>query len=139
DQKAKSAEWHAFVSPDHPDKVLLILNVDPLLEPSNGPNCFPYDPNVLYEMKIDNDHDGLADITFRFQFKSEIRIPGLFTGFAGGVPGVPPITALDGPGSEGLSERQSYTVTLVTRSGIVGLNKEQTLFSVPTNVGPRTL
>jgi hypothetical protein len=32
----------------------MILNVDPFLEPSNGSNYFPFDPNVLYEMKVDN-------------------------------------------------------------------------------------
>ena len=32
-----------------------VMNVDPFLEPSNGPNYFPFDPNVLYEIKVDND------------------------------------------------------------------------------------
>jgi len=139
DHKADITDWYAFVSPQHPDRVILILNVDPFLEPSNGPNYFPFDPNVLYEMKIDNDHDGKADITFQFRFKSEIRSPGLFQGFVGGLPGLPPITALDGPGSEGFSERQNYTVTMVTKSHDEQLNNGQTLFAVPTNVGPRTM
>src|SRR6202049_3458679 len=99
DHSADVTDWYAFVSYDHPDRVILILNVDPFLEPSNGPNYFPFDPNVLYEMKIDNDHDVLADITFQFQFTSQIQMPGLFTGFAGGVAGIPPINALTGPGS----------------------------------------
>ena len=139
DHKADITDWYAFVSPEHPDRVILILNVDPFLEPSNGPNYFPFDPNVLYEMKIDNDHDGLADITFQFRFKTEIRSPGVFTGFFGGLPGLPAITALDGPGSDGLSERQNYAVTVVTKSHVEQLNNGQTLFAVPTNVGPRTM
>jgi hypothetical protein len=139
DHKADITDWFAFVSPEHPDRVILILNVDPFLEPSNGPNYFPFDPNVLYEMKIDNDHDGIADITFQFQFQTEIRAPGVFTGFVGGLPGLAPITALDGPGSEGFSERQNYTVTMVTKSHDEQLNNGQTLFAVPTNVGPRTM
>jgi hypothetical protein len=40
-------DWYAFVSYDHPDRVTMILNVDPLLEPANGPNYLPFDPNVL--------------------------------------------------------------------------------------------
>ena len=139
DHKADITDWFAFVSPEHPDRVILILNVDPFLEPSNGPNYFPFDPNVLYEMKIDNDHDGIADVTFQFQFQSEIRSPGVFTGFVGGLLGIPPITALDGPGSEGLSERQAYTVRMVTKHSDQQLNNGQTLFAVPTNVGPRTM
>src|SRR5579863_1857462 len=102
DHKADITDWFAFVSPEHPDRVILILNVDPFLEPSNGPNYFPFDPNVLYEMKIDNTNDGVEDITFQFRFKTEIRSPGTFTGFVGNLAGIPPITALDGVGSEGL-------------------------------------
>ena len=102
DHSADVTDWYAFVSYDHPDRVTMILNVDPFLEPSNGPNYFPFDPNVLYEMKIDNNRDGMEDITFQFRFKTEIRLPDVFTGFVGGIAGIPPITALDGPGSEGL-------------------------------------
>jgi len=139
DQKADITDWYAFVSPDHPDHVVLILNVDPFLEPANGPNYFPFDPNVLYEMKIDNDHDGKEDVTFQFRFKTEIRLPGVFTGFVGNLAGIPPITALDGPGSTGLSLRQTYTVTMVTKNRTEEIGSSQTLFAVPSNVGPRTM
>ncbi len=105
DRTADITDWYAFVSYDHPDRVTMILNVDPFLEPSNGPNYFPFDPNVLYEMKVDNNQDGVEDITFQFRFSTQIRQPDLFTGFMGGIAGLPPITALDGPGSEGLNLR----------------------------------
>ena len=98
DRTADVTDWYAFVSYDHPDRVTMILNVDPFLEPSNGPNYFPFDPNVLYEMKVDNNQDGIEDVTFQFRFKTEIRQPGLFTGFVGGIAGIPPITSLYGPG-----------------------------------------
>jgi len=139
DHKADITDWFAFVSPERPDRVVMILNVDPFLEPSNGPNYFPFDPNVLYEMEVDNNHDGKPDITLQFRFKTEIRNPGLYTGFVGGLAGIPPITALDGTGSEGLSLRQSYSVTMVTKSGSRVLSDDQTLFAVPSNVGPRTM
>src|SRR3569833_218696 len=113
DRTADVTDWYAFVSYDHPDRVTMILNVDPFLEPSNGPNYFPFDPNVLYEMKVDNDRDGVEDITIQFRFKTEIRQPGVFTGFVGGLLGIPPITAHDGPGTEGHSLRQTYTVSMV--------------------------
>src|SRR5580700_7856853 len=111
DHKADITDWFAFVSPEHPDRVTLILNVEPFLEPANGPNYFPFDPNVLYEMKIDNNQDGVEDVTFQFRFTTEIRQPGLFTGFVGGIAGIPPITSLTGGGSKGLGLRQTYTVT----------------------------
>ncbi len=139
DQKADITDWFTFVSPEHPDRVIMILNVDPFLEPSNGPNYFPFDPGILYEMKVDNDHDGVEDITFQFRFKTEIRSPGVFTGFVGNLAGIPPITALDGAGSEGLNLRQTYTVTMVTKTLTEDLTNGQSLFAVPTNVGPRTM
>ena len=140
DQKADITDWYSFVDPAHPDRVVMVMNVDPFLEPSNGPNYFPFDPGILYEMKVDNNHDGIEDVTFQFRFKTEIRAPGVFTGLVGGIPGIPPITALDGAGSEGFNLRQSYTVTMVGRNGRkTNLNGGQTFFAVPTNVGPRTM
>ena len=139
DQKADITDWFTFVSPEHPDRVIMVLNVDPFLEPSNGPNYFPFDPGILYEMKVDNNHDGVEDITFQFRFNTEIRNPGLFTGFVGNLAGVGPITALDGPGSEGLNLRQNYSVTMVSKGQKIDLTIGQKLFAVPTNVGPRTM
>jgi Domain of unknown function (DUF4331) len=139
DQKADITDWFAFVSPEHPDRVILILNIDPFLEPSNGPNYFPFDPGILYEMKIDNNRDGIPDVTFQFRFKTQITNPGVFTGYVGGLLGIPPITSLTGPGSQGLNLIQTYDVTMVTRTLREQLNAGQTLYAVPTNVGPRTM
>ncbi|MEM7356269.1 MAG: DUF4331 domain-containing protein [Acidobacteriota bacterium] len=161
DHKADIADFFAFVSYDDPSKVTFILDVDPLLEPSNGPNQFPFDPEMLYTIKIDNDFDASRDVAFEFRFKTEIRLPGVFQGLVGagdgipapenspapvppGTPIVPPaITALDGPGSEGFSLRQSYSVSLL-RGGAVGATRTQlsegrTLYAVPSNAGPRTM
>jgi hypothetical protein len=159
DQKADITDIYAFVSYDNPDKVTMLLNVDPFLEPSNGPNYFPFDPNVLYAIRIDNNNDAIEDIVFEIRFQTEIRRPDVFTGFVGagtgivapsnspppvtpGTPIVPPaITALDGPGSQGLSLRQKYTVTMV-KSGVRTVltnSSGQPFFAVPTNIGPRTM
>ena len=55
----------------------------------------------------------------------------------------PAITALDGPGSEGLSLRQSYTVTILKKVGTtwttVFSSGAAKLYAVPANVGPRTM
>ncbi len=139
DHSADVTDWYAFVSYDHPDRVTMILNVDPLLEPANGPNYFPFDPNVTYEMLIDNNRDGIPDIVFQFKFKTQIRLPGVFTGFAGGIAGIPPITALNGPGSEGLSLQQTFDVMYLKGGRATDLSAGQTLYTVPSNVGPRTM
>src|ERR1700747_635351 len=128
DRGADVTDWYAFVSYDHPDRVTMILNVDGFLEPSNGPNYFPFDPNVRYVMNVDNSQDRQPRMSFQFRFNTEIRQPGVFTGFVGGIGGFPQITALDGPGSEGLSLRQTYTVTMIRNGVSSDLTNGQTLF-----------
>lgn len=162
DHKADITDFFAFVSYDDPERTTLILNVDPLLEPSNGPNYFPFDPEITYSIHVDNNRDARPDVSFEFRFKTEIRAPRVFTGFVGagaglkapdnspapvapGTPIVPPaITALDGPGSEGFSLRQTYSVTFVQRDRHghqrrTRLSRGDELIAVPTNVGSRTM
>ena len=139
DRAADVTDWYAFVSYDDPTKVTFILNVDPLLEPANGPNYFPFDPNVLYEMHVDNNQDGLDDITFQFRFNTQINLPTVFTGFVGGIDGFPQITSLSGPGAAGLSLSQTYTVTMIKKGKATNLNNGQVLYAVPSNVGPLTM
>jgi hypothetical protein len=139
DRSADVTDWYAFVSYDNPNNVTFILNVDPLLEPANGPNYFPFDPSVLYEMHVDNNRDGKDDVTFQFRFQTELRNPHLFTGFVGGIAGVPQITSLSGAGSEGLGIRQTYEVTMIKDGKATSLNDGQTLYAVPSNVGPLTM
>ncbi len=159
DRAADIPDVYAFVSPDRPDTATFIVTVDPLLEPSNGPTRFPFDENILYAIRIDNDNDAKEDVVFEFRFTTEQRLPGLpveAIGAGDGVPApfnspppVPPgsplippaITALDGPGSEGLGLRQSYTVTMRTGKKRRELRNADggALFAVPSNVGPRTM
>ena len=119
-------------------KIVFIMDVIPGEEPSSGPNYFNFDPNVLYAFNVDNNMDGKADdVRFEFEFKTELRGVnkdlGLFLSYVA----LPPITALDGAGSEGLGLRQTYTVTMVKGSNRTVLGKG--LFAVPSNVGPRTI
>src|SRR5271168_4546987 len=88
DHTADITDIYAFVSYDHPDRVTLIMNVDPFLQPSNGPNYFPFDPSVVYQIKIDNDHDALPDVTFVFRFETHILDAGLPVAYAGAGNGI---------------------------------------------------
>ena len=120
------------------DKIVLIMDVIPGEEPSSGPNYWNFDPSVLYAFNIDNNGDGKAnDVRFEFEFKNEIRGVnkdlGLFLSYVA----LPPITSLNGAGSEGLGLRQTYTVTMVKGNTRTVLGKG--LFAVPSNVGPRTM
>jgi len=49
------------------------------------------------------------------------------------------ITALDGPGSEGLTRRQTYTVTEIRAGRRTALFQGRQLVAVPSNAGPATM
>jgi hypothetical protein len=129
------------------DKVVFIMNTQPGEEPSAGPNYFNFDPSVDYAFGVDNNGDGKEDITIDFQFRNEIRgvvdALDLPLSYVGNIPPsngsiVPPITHLDGHGSEGLGLRQRYTVMMKgPGSGQKTLARD--LIAVPSNVGPRTM
>ena len=77
DPVADSTDLYAFVSPDQPSTVTLIANYIPLEQPAGGPNFYQFGDDVRYEINVDNDGDGAADITYRFTFSSRLRDPGL--------------------------------------------------------------
>src|SRR5262249_43905365 len=156
DPAADNTDVYAFVSYDaanlarSPDarKITFIMNVNPGQDPGDGPNYFNFDDEVLYAINIDNDADGKAeDVVYEFRFKSADRPgPGGLTSpvpylgnphIPAGV-GLPGITALDGPGSEGLTRRQTYTVTEVRGRHRVELFSGRTLVAPPAHAGPRT-
>ena len=159
DHTADITDVYAFVSYDHPDRVTIIMNVDPFLQPSNGPNYFPFDPSVVYQIKIDNNHDALAHVVFQFRFQTHILDAGLPVGYAGagngvaapanspspvapGTPIVPPaITSLTGAGAAGLSLQQTFTVNMIKDGRSIPLTNTSgsPLIAVPSNVGPRTM
>ncbi len=161
DHAADITDLFAFVSYDDPSKVTIILDVNGFLDPANGPNYFPFDPEITYSILIDNNNTATPAVAFEFKFQTEIRAPDLFQSFIGAgngikVPANAPsggpaagsiiipnsITALDGPGSEGLSLRQHYTVTMVNGTGDSATRTDitkGTLYAVPSNVGPRTM
>jgi hypothetical protein len=157
DPAADITDVYAFVSYDAANlarqpadrRVTLIMNVIPGQEPSSGPNYFSFDDNVLYEIKIDNDRDGQAsDVIYQFRFQTETRTPDQFIATLGGGP-LPPVSAIDGPGSKGLSRVQRYTVTELRgcreRSRGPRCASQTVLFggqlqpTVPSNIGPRTM
>ena len=147
DPAADNTDTYAFRSWQDPSKVVFIMNVIPGQDPADGPNYFNFDDEVLYAVNIDNNQDGKAgDIVYEFRFKTENR-PALgqleFPLPYVGNPKIPVaplqgITKLDGPGSEGLTRRQTYTVTEVRGKKRTELFKGQKLVAVPTNAGPAT-
>jgi hypothetical protein len=104
DPVADSTDLYAFVSPDRPDTVTLIANYLPLQSPAGGPNFYEFGNGVLYEIHIDNDGDGRADITYQFDFTTVLQVGGTFLYNVG------PITSLN---SSSWNRRQFYDVTRI--------------------------
>jgi hypothetical protein len=126
DPVADSTDLYAFVSPDAAGTVTMIANYIPLEGPAAGPNFYEFGDDVLYEIHIDNNGDGVADVTYQFNFHSENMVPTTFLYNVG------PIESLD---SKYWNRRQFYSVTRVSRHG-----RSQTLASnlpcPPCNIGP---
>src|SRR5262249_35483949 len=158
DPSADNTDVYAFVSYDPANlsrsvadrKVTFIENVNPGQDPADGPNYFSFDDQVFYTIHVDNDANGVADdVVYEFVFHTESRPTGGPNGLTSPVPllGNPHITrnlplqgitALDGPGSEGLTRRQTYRVFEIINGKRTELFTGRTLVAVPSNAGPAT-
>jgi hypothetical protein len=133
DPSADNTDVYAFVSPDVPNTVTLIANYIPFEDPAGGPNYYAFDPNVLYELNIDNTGDAKEDVVYQFRFTKTIANPNTFLYNTG------PLTSATDPD---ISITQTYTVTRVlldedgdvVSSNVLGSN----LPVPPPNIGPRS-
>jgi hypothetical protein len=130
DPVADSTDLYAFVSPDAPGTVTLIANYVPLEGPAGGPNFYEFGEDVLYDILVDNDGDGKAEIIYAFEFHNEVRNPDTFLYNTG------QITSIT---SNTWNRRQFYKVTRIDvptgKQRVLGEN----LPSPPNNVGPRSI
>jgi hypothetical protein len=116
DPTADNTDVYAFVSTDpaRSDYVTLISNYIPLEEPADGPNYFRFSDNVLYEIKVDTDGNAEEDLTYRFDFKTNVAALNqntfLYNVGKIGLPANP-----SDPSSQytNLNQQQSYTLTEV--------------------------
>jgi Domain of unknown function (DUF4331) len=127
DPVADNTDVYAFVSPDQSDTVTLITNYIPLQEAASGPNFYEFGDDVLYEIHIDNNGDGIADITYQFCFTTEVRNPNTFLYNTG------PIASLNSPN---WNRRQMYAVTKIENGHAALLANN--LMVPPCNIGPRS-
>src|SRR5437588_1501957 len=140
DPAADNADVYAFVSPDRPGTVTLISNFVPLQDPPGGPNFFEFGDDVLYSIYIDNDGDGVPEVSYVFKFSTRLRNPNTFLYNTG------PITSLTSPN---WNKRQFFSVTRVDGSNVAAYGtghgpKLKTrvlatnLACPPCNIGPRS-
>jgi hypothetical protein len=72
--KVDGTDYYAFESYEtgRTGFVTLIANYQPLQDAYGAPNYFGLDTDALYEIEIDNNGDGVEDLTFQFQFSTEL-------------------------------------------------------------------
>ncbi|HYR46057.1 MAG TPA: DUF4331 domain-containing protein [Thermoanaerobaculia bacterium] len=130
-----NTDVYAFRDPIVTDQLTIISNWIPLEDPSGFPNFFHFDENAWYQIHIDNDGDGVEDITYRFIFTENVRNPNSYLQFLG------PVTALN---DTNINVYYTYTVDKiigpagngVPASAITRIGSG--LLEIPNNAGPFT-
>ena len=135
DRYADNTDTYAFRSSEagRSGFVTLIGNWIPLQEPSGGPQWFRFDDTVRYEIKVDNTGDGREDITYQFEFRTQIVNPNTVLGHTA-VNQNAVITSLTDPD---YNMPQTYTVRRLEDGGRTGTLLASGLRTPPANVGPR--
>jgi hypothetical protein len=126
DPVADSTDVYAFVSPDKPDTVTIIANYVPLQGPAGGPNFYEFGDDVLYEINIDNNGDGVSDVVYSFRFATTVLDPETFLYNTG------PIESLNSPY---WNRRQYYSVGRWSH-GHPEEKLATKLATPPCNIGP---
>jgi hypothetical protein len=112
DPTADNTDLYAFRSPDSPEFLTVISNLIPAEDPAAGPNYYRFSQGARYNINLDRNGDGKADVTYAFRFKNA-----------------------DGPLFLG-NTVQSYTVTRTIGHSSRVIARGMT---PPDNIGPRTL
>lgn len=137
DRYADNTDVYAFRSTEagRTGFATIIANFIPFQDPSGGPQFFRFDDTVLYEIHVDNDGDGIDDVTYQFNFTTQIVNSNTVLGH----------TTLNGDGiissltDPDYNMPQTYTVRRIDRrSGRRGQLIGSGLRTPPSNVGPRT-
>ena len=74
DPTADNTDLYAFRSPDRPDTVTIISNVIPAEDPAAGPMYYEFSPSARYNVYLDRNGDGRAEITYRFSFRPSTNV-----------------------------------------------------------------
>jgi hypothetical protein len=129
DQFADNTDLYTFISPEDPDKLVIVANYVPLLIPSSGPNFYRFSDDVAYDLRIDNDGDARTDLVYRYLFKTTVQNGDTFLYNTGAV------SSLD---DEHLNVRQTYDlIRMEVRDGkhdVIAANVPV----APWNVGDRS-
>src|SRR5215470_10293641 len=111
DARLDFTDLYAFPKPGDAGKSILIMNVHPsAAENPPGPTTIePFAPEAMYELKIDTDRDGIADIAYRFRFSA----------FKGGSQ-TAIFRCIDGPQAAGIGDEGQ----IIVEGGPVSMGRE---------------
>lgn len=130
DPMVDGTDVYAFVSPENPDRVVLIMNYIPAQIAYAGPNWYFLDTAARYNMWVDNDGDAVADGAIRWRFKTNTTNDDTFLNFTGEV------SAIADPD---INRRQSFDIYWVDAAGLEWKLNTSSLRVVPPNPGPVTM
>lgn len=130
DPTADNTDVYAFTADDAPGALTVVANWIPAEVPASGPNFYRFDDRARYYIHTDNDGDGKPNVSYRFQFKTQVNKASFLYAFPG-------VGSIDDPK---LYQRQTYNVFReVTRNGRKTTRRIGTNLPVaPSNVGPKT-
>ena len=125
DPKVDNTDVYSFVSADAPGMVNVITDWIPFEEPNGGPNFYPFADGAHYDIKIDNDGDGVPDVTYQWVFTSHVKdAAGEFLYNTGVVNSVNDAT---------LNFTQTYTISKITSAGSTDILTDAE--TVPSDTG----
>jgi hypothetical protein len=113
--KLDNTDLYAFVSPDATRSVTVIANWQPFEEPNGGPNFYPFATGTAHDINIDNNGDAVADIVYRWTFRTSRQNLKTFLYNTG------PVTSSVDPD---LNVRQRYTLQRITKKSTTTLLKD---------------
>ena len=126
--------------------VTILANYQPFQDPQGGPNFYMFDPNALYEIHIDNNGDGVEDLTYQFRFTNTSKATSLTVG--GKSVKIPLINSgtISGVNPAALNVRETFTVDVVrgtrrgnSRNSITNAAGGATVFDKPVdNIGDKS-
>jgi hypothetical protein len=147
--KLDATDFYMFRSyePGRDGFVTFVANYQPAQDPYSGPNYYELESKGIYEIKIDNDGDGVEDMTFQFRFTNDRQ--NLIVN-AGGVDTAIPLLQIGQIGRGGnpndianLNVRESYSLAVIrggSRQVVRNADTGATQFEKPVdNIGFKTL
>lgn len=139
DPAVDNADVYFFVDPNDPSMVVMLATFNGLSNPASGPNYKSFADGARYDLHIDNDGDGIEDVTYRFLFTTTVR-DGEHTFLYN----TGPFSSTNDPN---LNVVQSYVVQKVSGPAdnpgndqitVIGGGEGNPFYTVPWNIGPKS-